>query len=378
MVSLTEDELLRYRRQISLPQVGVNGQEQLKNASVLCIGAGGIGSPALLYLTAAGIGTIGIVDDDVVELSNLQRQILYATEDCGQKKVTAAKQQLLAINPHLQIHTYAERLNPGNAFDVIPHYQIVIDGSDNYATRYLASDVCQISKITLISASLFQFSGQLLTFYYGQKDTACYRCLYPTPPPPGLMQNCADAGIIGSVAGILGTMAATQAIKVLLNTQPHDKNKLFIFNGLTLELEKYSFSKKADCVLCAKETPFEKLPRSEAPFCSHKKIKEISVKQLAAYQTQNKKMLLIDVRSSLERTFGYIPDSIHIPMENITQIDPAKTEFQNKDAIVLYCKSGLRSAHAAKILQEIGLENIYNLAGGIIDWKNQSFAITQK
>ncbi len=368
MTALTTPELLRYSRQITLPQVGVNGQQQLKNASILCIGAGGIGSPVLLYLAAAGIGKIGIIDDDVIELSNLHRQVLYTTDHCGQSKVDIAKQQLLANNDKIQIHTYSERLNVNNAFDIISQYQIVIDGSDNYATRYLASDVCQINKITLISASLFQFSGQLLTLYYTQEDAACYRCLYPNPPPAGLMQNCADAGIIGSVAGILGTMAATQAIKVVLNADQNDKNKLFIFNGLNFELEKFSFVKRADCVLCAANAPFAQLPRHEENFCSNMDmdVKQITVAQLIDYQTKN--ILLVDVRSHLERNLGHIPNSIHIPMEDFSALDVNQANFQNKDAIILYCKSGLRSAHVAQLLQEKGLSNVYNLAGGIIAW----------
>lgn len=263
MTTLTSSELLRYSRQISLAQVGTQGQEKLKNTSILCIGAGGIGSPVLLYLAAAGVGKIGIIDNDVVELSNLQRQVLYKSEHCGQNKTLVAKQQLLTLNENIQIDTYCERLNINNAFDIISQYQIVIDGSDNYATRYLASDVCQIKKITLVSASLLQFNGQLLTLYYSQNDTACYRCLYPNPPPSGLIQNCADAGIIGSVAGILGTMAATQAIKVVLDINQNDKNKLFVFDGLTCELNKYNFAKRADCILCGNHVSFENLPRYE-------------------------------------------------------------------------------------------------------------------
>lgn len=368
MTSLTNSELLRYTRQITLPQVGINGQEKLKNASVLCIGAGGIGSPVLLYLAAAGIGKIGIVDDDVIELSNLQRQILYTTNHCNQKKANIAKQQLLAMNENIKIHTYEQRLNSDNVFDIIPLYQIVIDGSDNYATRYLASDVCQIHKITLISASLFQFSGQLLTFYYAEEDAACYRCLYPNPPPAGIIQNCADAGIIGSVAGILGTLAATQAIKVILNTNQQDKNKLFVFNGLHFELEKYSFTKKIDCALCAGNTSFAQLPRYEENFCSSISSKQITIMQLLDNQRKNKNILLVDVRSHLERNFGFIPNSIHVPLENIPTLDVNQAIFKHKDAIILYCRSGVRSARAAQLLHEKGLENIYNLAGGIIEW----------
>lgn len=369
MTALTTSELRRYSRQMILPQVGLSGQEKLKNTSILCIGAGGIGSPALLYLAAAGVGTIGIIDDDVVELSNLQRQILYNIQHCDQKKVDIVKQQLLALNKNIKIHTYDQRLNAKNAFDIIPHYQIVIDGSDNYATRYLANDVCQFKKITLISASLFQWSGQLLTFYFSEKDTACYRCLYPNPPPQGVTQNCVDAGIIGSVAGILGTMAATQAIKIILSTSSEDKNKLFVFNAHNFDLEKYFFTKRSDCELCAGNISFAQLPRYQENFCSSIIVKSLSIPQLLEFQRKNKNILLVDVRSHLERLLGYIPGSIHIPLENISTLDVNQTSFENKDGIVLYCKSGVRSAHAAQLLQEKGLANVYNLNGGIVEWK---------
>lgn len=367
MATLTHAELLRYARQISLPQLGTQGQEKLNNTAVLCIGAGGIGSPVLLYLAAAGIGKIGIIDDDVVELSNLQRQVLYDTVHCGQKKALVAKQQLLALNEHLQITTYTERLTPKNAFDILPHYQIVIDGSDNYATRYLASDVCQIKKISLISASLFQFSGQLLTLAYPEEDSACYRCLYPNPPPAGLIQNCAEAGIVGSLAGILGTMAATQAIKVALNIHQQDKNKLFVFNGLNFELAKYNFAKRSDCILCSGKSSFEQLPRYENNVCINTGVKEITVTQLADFQAQNK-TLLVDVRTQQERNLGFIPNSIHIPMDEIPAMDVMNSVFNDNAAIVLYCRSGARSAHVAQLLQEKGLTNVYNLVGGILEW----------
>lgn len=293
--------------------------------------------------------------------------MLYKSEHCGQSKALVAKQQLLALNENIQVDTYCEPLNVNNAFNIIPQYQIIIDGSDNYATRYLANDVCQIKKITLISASLLQFDGQLLTFYHAEKDVACYRCLYPNPPPAGLILNCADAGIIGSIAGILGTMAATQAIKIALGINQNDKNKLFVFDGVTFELHKYNFTKRADCILCSSNIAFEQLPRYETNFCSSTQIKQISVKQLADYQTKNNNILLVDVRTHHERNLGYIPNSIHIPLDEIPNID--KNLF-NKDMVILYCKSGVRSAHAAMILQEKGLKNVFNLAGGIVEWNN--------
>lgn len=368
MTDFTHNELLRYSRQCSLPEVGLNGQKKLKNTSILCIGAGGIGSPALTYLAAAGIGRIGIIDDDVVELSNLQRQILYTTSECGKAKTEIAKNRLLAINENIEIQTFTQKLSYENALNLVENYQIVLDGSDNYSTKYLANDACYTKRIPLISASLFQFNGQLITLRYTENDAACYRCLYPIIPPIGAMQNCAESGILGSVAGMLGTMAATQAIKLVLNIGDNLKNQLLLVQTLTLEIKKYQFTKRKECILCGKDTPFTQLPRYEEKICSTGSIQEITPTQLQNALAQNKKLLIIDVRSGWERLLSQIPHSIHIPLAELEDFKFDGVDFNTQDAIVLYCKVGVRSEYAAKLLQQRGIRNVYNLQGGIQEW----------
>ncbi len=367
MLDLTPNELLRYSRHFSLPQVGLAGQKKLKNTSVLCVGAGGIGSPALLYLASAGIGKIGIVDNDTVELSNLQRQILYTTENCGQSKATLARQRLLAINDAIQVNAYGERLNSNNVLDMLSDYDIILDGSDNYATRYLVSDACYTKKKTLISASLFQFSGQLVTFQYERNNEPCYRCLYPNPPPVGLIQNCTEAGIVGAVAGILGTMAATQVIKHALSLSDGLDHQLLIFDGSTLEIKKYPVHKKENCIVCEKNTPFNDLPRYESNNCTVLNPLQLSPEQCLDLQ-QKKKVLLIDVREAWEREIYAIPNSTHIPTKQLETLDLNTLASAENETIVLYCKSGIRSERSAKFLQQRGIENVYNLAGGVVAW----------
>jgi molybdopterin/thiamine biosynthesis adenylyltransferase/rhodanese-related sulfurtransferase len=368
MLDFTQDELRRYARQFSLPQVGLVGQQKLKNTSILCVGAGGIGSPVLYYLAAAGIGKIGIIDDDKVELSNLQRQILYTTADCGRPKTEVAKERLLAINSNIYVNTYQKKLNVDNIFDVLPDYQMVIDGSDNFPTRYLVNDACYVKKTILISASLFQFTGQLVTLPYPSEDAACYRCLYPSPPPPGLIQNCVDAGIMGSVAGILGTMAATQAIKLAFNLDNDLRNQLLVFDGLTFDIKKYSYNKQKDCILCGKNMSFNELPRYMENVCATPDQAQVTPNQLNDYLKQQQKVLIIDVRSAWERNICAIPGSIHIPVEEFEKLDLKTVAFEENDRIILYCKAGIRSEKVASFLKEKGIKNVYSLKGGIVEW----------
>lgn len=363
MTDFTPDELLRYSRQFSLPQVGLVGQKKLKDTAILCIGAGGIGSPVLSYLVAAGVGKVGIIDDDVVDLSNLQRQILYSTAECGLPKVSMAKKRLLALNDQIEIVTYQEKITRENALERTTNYQLVIDGSDNYVTRYLVNDACQINKVMLISASLFQFSGQLIAFDFKQADVACYRCLYPTPPPAGLIQNCADAGIFGAVAGILGTFAATAAIQLACAMPYTLKNQLLVFNSLNFDIKKYYFSKNHDCALCGLNTPFMQLDRFDAAVCSTDSV-EISAEQLSKDLQQNKDVLIVDVRQDWERLQGYIANSLHSPLSELEKWQTIPENFKNHQAVVLYCAAGVRSLQAVKLLQRLGLTHVYSLKGG--------------
>lgn len=362
MTNFTHSELQRYARQFSLPQIGLEGQQRLKNMSVLCVGAGGIGSPVLAYLAAAGIGKIGIIDDDRIELSNLQRQILYTTEECGEPKVTVAKNRLLNLNDTIELSTHPTKLTRDNALEIIPNYQIVIDGSDNYATRYLVNDACQVKRVNLISASLFQFGGQLLAFEFGQSNTACYRCLYPAPLAANFTQNCVEAGVVGAVAGILGTMAATAAIKLACGMQTGLQNQLLVFDGLDFDLKKYRFDKDPHCVLCSGEITFQQLPHFEKAMCVTSS--EITQEQLHNYLDQKKRILIVDVRNEQERAKGCIPVSHHFPFDELEKLTEIPADFHNYDAIVLYCTLGIRSSKAVKFLQQKGLQNVFSLKGG--------------
>lgn len=370
MTDFTQAELLRYSRQCALPQIGVAGQKKLRDTAVLCVGAGGIGSPVLYYLAAAGIGKIGIIDDDQVELSNLQRQILFQNVDCGQSKAAQAKQRILALNDQIQVQAYTERLNSANVFELLADYPIIVDGSDNYATRYLLSDACAVKKRMLVAASLLQFSGQLLTFQYANNDQACYRCLYPAPPPAGLVPNCAEAGVIGAVAGTLGSLAATQVIKLALDLPDALRNQLLVFNGLSCELKKYTYHKRVDCPLCSNTVLFDELPRYPENSCSLP-LAQITPQQLQQQLQQKQKVLVIDVRADWERAIYAIPDSMHIPVEKFDQLDISTLALDQHAMVALYCKSGVRSAKAARLLQAKGVDHVYSLTGGIIAWAAQ-------
>jgi adenylyltransferase/sulfurtransferase len=268
---LREDQIERYSRQIMLPNVGGKGQEKLLAARVLIIGAGGLGSPAALYLAAAGIGNLGIVDSDVVELNNLQRQIVHATENVGKPKVLSAKERLNAVNPDCEIATYNLRLTSGNILDIIKDYDIVVDGSDNFPTRYLVNDACVLSEKPLSHGGIFRFDGQAITIL--PKKSACYRCLFPEPPPPGLVPSCQEAGILGAVAGIIGTIQANEALKYILNTGELLAGKLLIFNALNSTFRQVKVPKDPNCPVCGKKPTVTKLIDYEE-FCSLRQKKE--------------------------------------------------------------------------------------------------------
>lgn len=385
--SFSQEELQRYARHFAVDRIGLEGQKILKQSSVLLIGAGGIGAPAALYLTACGIGHLGILDDDRVELSNLQRQVLYGVEDLGYLKSEQAAQKLIKQNPHVSIISHAFRLNASNAHSIFKNYDLIIDGSDNYPTRYLVNDVCAELKIPLISASIFQFSGQIGLFNLNQNNHQgpCYRCLYPAPPPPELIPNCAMAGVLGVVPGILATMAVSEALKIILKF-PEAQSQLIIYDTLGPNLKTYEIQTNPHCDICAKHQKFLELNRfelktnscpinhkiSETNLNSHTPI-QLSAQELADWfkNKNNQNFTLLDVRENWERETNSIQPSLHIPLGdldfNLNLLDQNKTQ---NIPLVIYCRSGARSQKAGINLIHAGYKNIYNLEGGILAWEN--------
>lgn len=368
-IQFSKEELARYNRHIIIPEFGLESQQRLKAAKVLVVGSGGLGSPVLLYLAAAGVGTLGIIDFDVVDDSNLQRQILFGVESVGKPKVEAAKQRLLALNPHIDIQLYNVQLTSQNALDIIKDYDVVADGTDNFPTRYLVNDACVLTGKPNVYASIFQFEGQVSVFNYsnGKEERGPnYRDLYPTPPPPGLVPSCAEGGVLGVLPGIIGSMQASEVIKVITGVGETLSGRFFIFDALNFETRTFKISKRADNPISGNNPTVKELIDYEQ-FCGmkavEKPIKEISVKDLYDWQVRGEKFQLIDVREPHEYDIVNIGAEL-IPLgmvsENADRIDRDKK-------VVVHCKMGGRSAKAIRELEEkYGLENLYNLKGGIL------------
>jgi len=368
-IQFSKEELARYNRHIIIPEFGMESQQKLKAAKVLVVGSGGLGSPVLLYLAAAGVGTLGIVDFDVVDDSNLQRQILFGVESVGTPKVEAAKQRLLALNPHIDIQLYNTQLTSKNALDIIKEYDVVADGTDNFPTRYLVNDACLLTGKPNVYASIFQFEGQVSVFNYrnSKGDTGPnYRDLYPTPPPPGLVPSCAEGGVLGVLPGIIGSMQASEVIKVITGVGETLSGRFFIFDALNFETRTFKISKRADNPVSGLHPTIKELIDYEQ-FCGmkavEKPIKEISVKDLYDWQVKGEKLQVIDVREPHEYEIVNIGAEL-IPLatilENADRIDRDKK-------VVVHCKMGGRSAKAIRELEEkYGFQNLYNLKGGIL------------
>lgn len=358
-----QDEQQRYARHFSVQEIGLPGQAKLKAAKVLLIGAGGIGAPVALYLASCGVGRLGIIDDDRVDLSNLQRQVLFNTEQCGQSKAACAKERVLALNPNIEVTAYVERLTVHNAHTLITGYDIVVDGSDNYATRYLVGDVCAYLHKPLVSSSIYQFIGQLSIFNVGE-GSVCYRCLYPSPPPAQLIPNCAEAGVSGIIPGILGTLAVNEVLKLILGIGVTLSGKLLTFDALSNEMVQYPIQRHPRCPICVAHRSFDQLPRYSDPVCAVK-TSDITAAEVQSWLQQNKSMTLLDVRESWERALSHIEPSIHIPLGLLNEVP---LNFSPADTVIIYCKSGIRSLHAAEILKQRGYPNVFNLKGGITGW----------
>ncbi|MHA2249051.1 MAG: molybdopterin-synthase adenylyltransferase MoeB [Candidatus Kariarchaeaceae archaeon] len=369
-------EIARYSRHLIMPEVGMDGQKKLKAAKVLLVGAGGLGSPISMYLAAAGVGTIGIVDYDVVDYSNLQRQIIHSTEDVGRSKLESAKDTLKSINPYVKIELHQEPLHSSNALEIIDKYDIVCDGTDNFPTRYLVNDACVLLNKPNVYGSIFRFEGQASVFY--AKKGPCYRCLYSEPPPPGLVPSCAEGGVLGVLPGLVGTIQATEIIKLILGRGEPLIGRLMLIDALDMKFRELKLRKNPNCVICSENATQKDLIDYEI-FCGISATDEgsdiflspedvISVKTLDQYQKKGVPYTLIDVREPHEQEISVIEGSILIPLNEVdTKID----QFNKNELIVLHCKTGIRSARALSKLKKHGFTNLKNLAGGINAWANQ-------
>jgi adenylyltransferase/sulfurtransferase len=369
-INFSSEELARYNRHIIIPGFGLESQQKLKAAKVLVIGSGGLGSPVLLYLTAAGVGTIGIVDFDIIEDSNLQRQVLFGIQEIGKPKVDAAKKRLEGLNPHVHFNVYNTHLNSQNAMDIMKEYDVIADGTDNFPTRYLVNDASVLLGKPNVYASIFQFEGQVSVFnYMGKNDEPGpnYRDLYPEPPPPGLIPSCAEGGVLGVLPGIIGSLQALEVIKVITGVGEPLSGRFFIFDALNFESRVFNLKKREDNPINGKNPTIKSLIDYEQ-FCGmkaveEKPLREVSVSQFNTWQIMGEPFQLIDVREPHEYQIANLGGDL-IPLatigENADKID-------RKGKVVLHCKAGARSAKAIKELQDkFGFTNLYNLKGGII------------
>lgn len=365
----SKEEIKRYSRHFILPEFGEHSQQKLKAAKVLCVGAGGLGSPAATYLAASGVGTLGIIDFDNVDLSNLQRQILHSTADIGRPKVESAKSRINAINPNVEVITYNTNLDKSNILEIFANYDVILDGTDNYITRYLINDACVLLKKPNISASVFRFEGQVSIF--GATGGPCYRCFYPEPPPPGLVPACGEGGVLGVVPGIVGTLQAMETIKWICKLGEPLVGRLLRLDALSMEFRTLKIRHRKDCAICGDNPSIKELDIYEV-LCKipaiNTSIAEISVQETKARLDNNEKLILLDVRDPKEREINKIEGSHFIPL---SQIATRTSELEKDKEIIIYCKAGKRSLMAADILQKAGFKNLKSLRGGIISWAEE-------
>ena len=370
--TLSSEEYARYSRHLILPEVGLEGQRKLKAARVLMIGTGGLGSPLGLYLAAAGIGTLGLVDFDVVDESNLQRQIIHGTKDVGRPKIESAQDRLKDINPNVQIEAHETRLSSENAIELFKDFDVVVDGTDNFPTRYLVNDASVLTGKPNVYGSIFRFEGQASVFWAAKG--ACYRCLYPEPPPPGLVPSCAEGGVLGVLPGIVGTIQAAEVIKVILGAEGILLNRLLLFDAWKMKFRELKLRKNPDCPICGTHPTITELIDYEE-FCGLNLpdetpvLEEITVSELSDQIENNSEVQIIDVREPHEYEIGKIPNSKLIPLNEV--VNRMKEIDQSRTAII-QCKSGGRSAKAIAALQENGYKGkLLNLKGGILAWSDE-------
>jgi adenylyltransferase/sulfurtransferase len=377
--TLSNDEILRYSRHLIIPEVGIEGQKKLKAARVLLVGAGGLGAPLGLYLAAAGIGRIGIVDFDVVDFTNLQRQVIHSTADVGKKKLDSAAAKMQAINPHVNIVKYDTALSSENALDILKDYDFIVDGTDNFPTRYLVNDACVLLHKPNVYGSIFRFEGQATVFAY--EGGPCYRCLYPEPPPPGLVPSCAEGGVLGILPGTIGLIQATETVKLILGIGQPLVGRLLLYDALGMKFRELKLRKNPECPVCGEHPTITKLidyhqfcgvpqPGPAAPPAQETKVNEgeIDVVELKQKIDRGDNFVLIDVREPHEYKICNIPGSQLIPLGEFPK---HVGEFDKEADIVIHCKSGMRSAKACGVLRQAGFSHVRNVVGGILAWSDK-------
>jgi adenylyltransferase/sulfurtransferase len=380
-VQLDRDELVRFSRHLTLAELGIEGQTRLKSGRVLCVGAGGLGSPAALYLAAAGVGTIGLVDYDVVDVTNLQRQVLYTSADVGRPKLEAAAERLRSMNPHLRVETHDVMLDAANALELISAYDVILDGTDNFAARYLVNDACVMAGRPNAYGSIFRFEGQASVF--AAANGPCYRCLHPEPPPPGLVPNCAEAGVLGVLPGIIGIIQATEAIKLIARIGEPLIGRFIIYDALRMRFRELKLRKDPECAVCGVHPTIRELVEYEG-YCDAGRGKpasavaagsarsgndmDITVKELKARMDRGDAPRVIDVREPHEHAICSIPGAELMPAAEFVK---RLGEFDQDTEIVVHCKSGGRSGRAVEMMKARGFKNPRNLTGGVIAWINE-------
>jgi sulfur-carrier protein adenylyltransferase/sulfurtransferase len=372
-VSLTKKEIERYSRHLIMPEVGMDGQLKLKQAKVLCIGTGGLGAPLGLYLAAAGVGRIGLVDFDKVDDSNLQRQILFSTKDVGRPKIEAAADRLRGLNPEIQIDTFDTMLSSENALEILKDYDIVVDGTDNFPTRYLVNDACVLLKKPNVYGSIFRFEGQATIF--GYPEGPCYRCLYPEPPPPGLVPSCAEGGVLGVLPGIVGSIQAAETLKLIIGKGDSLVGRLLLFDALAMRFRELKLRKNPDCPICGTHPTITELI-DYAEFCGVRgqeapapqtSVPEITPRELKARLDRGDDLYILDVREPHE----YQICNLGGHLISLGDLSKRASELDSSREIVAHCRSGKRSAEAVEFLQRAGFRKVLNLKGGILAWSDE-------
>jgi adenylyltransferase/sulfurtransferase len=373
--SLSIDEVRRYSRHLIIPDVAMAGQKRLKNAKVLCIGAGGLGSPTLMYLAAAGVGTLGIIDFDVVDESNLQRQIIHGQSDIGRSKAESARNSITEINPLITVNLHEVRLDSSNVMEIFSQYDLIVDGTDNFATRYLVNDACVLLGKPYVWGSIYRFDGQASVFW--AEHGPCYRCLYPEPPPPGMVPSCAEGGVLGVLCGTIGALQTNEAIKLLTGVGEPLLGSLMVYDALEMEFRKIKVRKDPNCAVCGENPTVTELIDYEA-FCG---VVSEEAQQAAAGSTitaaelkdlldSDKPIYLVDVREPAEYEIVSIPGATLIPKDEILRGDALASLPQNKQ-IVMYCKTGVRSAETLAAVKAAGFSDAVHVQGGVTAWVNQ-------
>jgi sulfur-carrier protein adenylyltransferase/sulfurtransferase len=371
-VELDNDEILRYSRHLIMPEVALEGQKKLKAASVLCIGAGGLGSPLIMYLAAAGIGRIGIVDFDVVDFTNLQRQIIHSTANVGKLKLQSAKERIAEINPYVKVDTYEVALTSENALELIKDYDVVVDGTDNFPTRYLVNDACVLLGKPNVYGSIFRFEGQASVF--DAKRGPCYRCLYPEPPPPGLVPSCAEGGVLGVLPGIIGVIQAIETVKLILGKGESLTGRLVLFDAMKMKFRELKLRKNPECPICGENPTINELIDYQE-FCGVTLQEEVQVGkdfEITPLELKEKidrgdEFILVDVREPEEFAIGRIPGSKLIPLRTVPE---RLHELSSADDIVVHCRSGVRSGKVVELMKQAGYRKVKNLVGGILRWSD--------